>query len=353
MSHLPQRKEKNCLNCGTKVIGKYCHNCGQENTVPEESVWHLVMHFFNDITHFDGKFFTTLKDLLFKPGFLSSEYMMGKRMKYLNPVRMYIFTSFIFFLIFFSLFHFSDKDQKHTRFTFNGKTEEMINALPQQGFDDFTKDLNNGVPMTHEQFHLYMDSVKKNMGILFFDNGKTKQYDSREQYDSAIATGKIKDGWLDRLITYRVIDINSRYHGQNTKLATAFINSLLHHFPQILFVSLPFVALFLKLLYIRRKKFYYVSHAIFSIHFYIFFFIAMLVFMLITKLKDWLHWTWMNYINIALVLLIFFYLYKAMRNFYKQRRGKTLLKYFLFCFSFLFLIVFLFTIFALISVFQI
>ena len=101
MSHIQQRKEKDCLNCGTNVIGKYCHNCGQENIEPKESAWQLISHFINDVTHFDGKFFSTLKDLLFKPGFLSTEYMKGRRASYLNPVRMYLFTSFIFFLIFF------------------------------------------------------------------------------------------------------------------------------------------------------------------------------------------------------------------------------------------------------------
>ena len=103
MSHRPERKEKNCLNCGTTVQGKYCHVCGQENVEPKETFLGMVTHFFNDITHFDGKFFTTLKDLLFKPGFLSAEYMKGRRMRYLNPIRMYVFTSAIFFLIFFSV----------------------------------------------------------------------------------------------------------------------------------------------------------------------------------------------------------------------------------------------------------
>ena len=103
MSHRPERKEKNCLNCGTTVHGKYCHVCGQENAEPKETFWGMVTHFFNDITHFDGKFFTTLKDLLFRPGFLSAEYVKGRRMSYLNPVRMYVFTSAIFFLIFFSI----------------------------------------------------------------------------------------------------------------------------------------------------------------------------------------------------------------------------------------------------------
>src|SRR3990170_1171261 len=103
MSHRPERKEKNCLNCGTTVHGKYCHICGQENVEPKETFWGMTTHFFNDITHFDGKFFTTLKDLLIRPGFLSAEYIKGRRMSYLNPVRMYVFTSAIFFLIFFSV----------------------------------------------------------------------------------------------------------------------------------------------------------------------------------------------------------------------------------------------------------
>ena len=103
MSHGKERKEKDCLNCGTAVYGRYCHVCGQENAEPKETFFGMVAHFFYDITHFDGKFFTTLKDLLFYPGFLSAEYMKGRRMSYLNPIRMYVFTSAIFFLIFFSI----------------------------------------------------------------------------------------------------------------------------------------------------------------------------------------------------------------------------------------------------------
>jgi hypothetical protein len=104
VSHLDERKQKNCLNCNAQVQGKYCHICGQENIEPEENVWHLVTHFFNDITHFDGKFFSTLKLLILKPGFLPAEYKMGRRASYLNPIRMYLFTSFVFFLVFFSLY---------------------------------------------------------------------------------------------------------------------------------------------------------------------------------------------------------------------------------------------------------
>jgi hypothetical protein len=115
VSHLKERKEKNCLNCQTTVIGRYCHVCGQENLEPKESVWHLVTHFFNDITHFDGKFFATVRLLLWKPGFLSREYVAGRRASYLNPIRMYVFTSAFFFLILFALKN--PKDLVHVKET--------------------------------------------------------------------------------------------------------------------------------------------------------------------------------------------------------------------------------------------
>jgi hypothetical protein len=351
MSHLSQRKEKNCLNCGTTVIGKYCHNCGQENIEPKESLSQLVSHFFNDITHFDGKFFSTLKDLLFKPGFLSKEYMNGRRAAYLNPVRMYIFTSFIFFLIFFPLFHITDSEMKDKGFVINGKSEQVINSMSPEDFNNFTKVLNGGMPMTREKFDRYKDSLNPLSGVTVF--GEKSLYNSRPQYDSALKSGSVKDGWLKRNLTYKSIAINNKYHNQSAKLVTDFLNSLLHHFPQILFISLPLVALLLKLLYIRHKQFYYVAHAIFAIHLYIFVFFAMLLLIGISRLEIIVNGNWVNYVNGLITIIVLFYLYKAMRNFYQQRRGKTILKFFLFSITFFFMILSLFVFFAFVSIFQI
>jgi hypothetical protein len=112
-------------------MGRYCQACGQENTEPKETFWHMFTHFFYDITHFDGSFFVTLKDLLFKPGFLSREYMLGRRKKYLHPVRMYVFTSAVFFLVFFSMFYVSEnevsKDQRV-------KVEKSFNKIKEEAF---------------------------------------------------------------------------------------------------------------------------------------------------------------------------------------------------------------------------
>jgi ABC-type multidrug transport system fused ATPase/permease subunit len=353
MSHLPLRKENNCLNCGSTVIGKYCSECGQENTEPEESVWHLISHFFNDVTHFDGKFFSTLKLLLFHPGFLSKEYMNGRRARYLNPIRMYLFTSFIFFLVFFSVFHFNDNQFKKVNFSLQGKTLQQIDSLPPAEFSDFTKLLNDGVPMTREQFKHYRDSTKDNATIHFFDNGDMERYHNKEQYDSAIAKDSIKPGWFKRHLAYKQIELTEKYRNQGDKFLSDFFESIMHHFPQMLFVSLPFVALLLRLLYIRQKKFYYVSHAIFTIHFYIFVFIAMLFEIGIQQLEKLGRLSWLSIVSNLLTFVILFYLYKAMRNFYEQRRLKTIVKYMLFLFSFFILIVILFAAFGFISIFQI
>ncbi len=196
MAHLPERKEKNCLNCGASVIGRYCHSCGQENIEPKETVWHFVSHFINDITHFDGKFFTTLKDLIFKPGFLSKEYVKGKRARYLNPIRMYLFTSFIFFFIFFSVAKFGENLE--ASFTYFGKTEAQVDTMSAVTFANFTSKINNGSPMTRPRYNTFIDSVKKDGGIYFTKN----KYKNAHEYDSFLKTGAIKDNWLERKMVY-------------------------------------------------------------------------------------------------------------------------------------------------------
>lgn len=133
MSHFKERRQKDCLNCGAVVYGRYCHLCGQENIEPKESFWHLVTHFVYDITHFDGKFFSTVKCLLLKPGFLSKEYIRGRRMSYLNPIKMYVFISAFFSLFFFSIFspHINLNEKPTTYKEARDKIETRIEILTE------------------------------------------------------------------------------------------------------------------------------------------------------------------------------------------------------------------------------
>jgi hypothetical protein len=108
----------------------------------------------------------------------------------------------------------------------------------------------------------------------------------------------------------------------------------------------------LKLLYIRRKNYYYVNHSIFSIHFYIFSFIAMLFMFGLSKLNSSLHWGFITFIQVMIGFGIFFYLYKAMRKFYQQRRAKTIIKFFIFCFLLFITVMVLFVAFLFFSLFK-
>jgi hypothetical protein len=329
MSHHPERKEKNCLNCGTIVQGKFCQHCGQENIEPKEGFTHLVKHFLEDITHFDGKVFHSLKYLFTKPGFLPKEYLRGRRATYLNPVRMYILTSAFFFLLFFSFLHKESSYESAT--TMNGVTLTAIDNMDSASFAKFTANINKedkkpAVPMTRTEFNRYRDSVVSTSGITFTNH----RYKSRAEYDSVLASGKKKHNWFERALIRKQIDLNAKYHNDGKQISHAFTNALLHSIPQILFISLPLLALFFKLLYIRRKKdFYYVSHAIFCIYLYIFLFLGLTVIFSLNRLNDMLNSGIVEFLVVMSVIGLFVYEYAAMYKFYGQGKFKTFIKFFL------------------------
>lgn len=353
MSHLRERKEKDCLNCNAEISGRFCAICGQENIEPGENLWHLVSHFFKDITHFDGKFFSSMQYLLVKPGFLSAEYLQGRRASYLNPVRMYVFTSAFFFLIFFNFFA-STENLSPIKFGINGKSPEQVAKMDSSAFADYTRKINRqdhkpDIPMSRQEFAEYAPRQMQTGGFFTTD----RKFKTRAGYDSAIATDTIKDGWLERQVVYRLIDLNIKYKYNSLAIRDAFIQGLLHSIPQMMFLSLPFLALLLKLLYWRRKNFFYVNHAIFSIHLYIFIFITLLAFLGLGRLNDHLNWGFLNFFNTALFFFIFYYTYKAMRNFYQQGRAKTIAKFLILLLLFSFVLLMLFAFFIFFSFFKI
>lgn len=329
MSDHSLRTEKDCLNCGTLVQGRFCHVCGQENKEPKESFWHLVNHFFADITHFDGKFFHSIKYLFTRPGFLPKEYMAGRRASYLNPVRMYIFTSAFFFLVYFSFLH-KNRSEADRIISFNGFTIAEIDNMDSAAFATFTADVNRNdkkpaVPMTREEFKEYQDSSLSTSGIHFTNT----RYKSRDAYDSVLKSGTKKHNWFQRKLIYKEIDANVKYKGDSRALTNAYTNVLIHSIPQMLFISLPLFAFLLKFIYFRRKQFFYLNHAMFTIYLYIFIFLALLIRFTISRINSGLDWSVLKMFNGLLITGIFFYAYKAMHNFYGQGWFKTLMKFLL------------------------
>lgn len=350
MSHGNIRHEKNCLNCGSIVKGPYCHICGQHNVEPQESLLDLLSHFVYDITHFDGKFFKGIKTLLFKPGFLSKEYRRGRRASHINPIRFYVFTSAFFFLIIFSTTSSEDV------ITFGQKESELIaetkllreklsvtkDSASYHAIEAKLKDNDSTLVLYEvlgiiEKTEVVPDSVRNNLLPIIQSEKKgpisfTNLPESMAAYEAeqkALPAGK-RDGFFGRYVTKKEILIDQKYHNRWEDFREKFVEKFLHSIPKMMFVSLPLVAFFLWLLYRRKKQFYYANHAILVIHDYIAIYLIILISSLVKWTHNYIHWKLFGLIQVALGLYGIYYVYKSMRVFYEESRGKTLLKYFIF-----------------------
>ncbi len=372
MSHSKERHEKICLNCNAELTGRYCHICGQENIEPKETVWGLVSHFFYDITHFDGKFFSTTKYLITKPGFLPQEYIKGRRASYLHPIRMYVFSSALFFLIFFTMFK-PDNIAKGNW----GSKKNFIDSAAQL---DIARDLALAGMRSKEDSLEMINTFAEAKAKVIADRAKEKarkdslkkvratrqpdkrttwfeasdEYETVQQYDSVQQALKpeLRDGWWARKAARRNIELSNRWREDNKKFVREMIDTFLHMLPYLLFLSLPLYALLMKLLYFRHKQFYYVEHGIFFIYLYIFTFIFLLLYFSVIELRQATDQGWIGWIEAALIIGGIYYTYKAMRKFYKQGRAMTLLKFFLLNLMATFAMVMLFIFFFTLTLFK-
>lgn len=301
----------------------------------------MVIHFFYDITHFDSKFFETLKDLVTKPGFLSKEYMKGRRASYLHPVKMYVFTSAVFFLLFFSLFSGDATFTLDSPSTMSGndRLEVLAKIESKLRKDSALRSNDSAFNRTMQK----LKEMKDTSRLVTWDDftqlqksytqinltGQSDDYVTVEQYDSAqksLPPGK-RDNWFKSRLTRKEISINTKYAGSPDAAMEKLKYNILHKLPYMLFVSLPLFAFILQVLYIRRRQFYYADHGIFTIHLYIFSFILLLVVFGLSKLQDTTGWDFLGIVMAILFLGLNVYLYKAMRRFYGQGRFKTFIKF--------------------------
>jgi hypothetical protein len=89
-----------CLNCGTAVAANFCPSCGQETTLHVPSAREFLHEFIGHYVALEGKLWKSLTLLLFKPGRLTLDYLQGKRVRYVLPLRLYLTFSIIFFALF-------------------------------------------------------------------------------------------------------------------------------------------------------------------------------------------------------------------------------------------------------------
>ena len=90
--------ERNCLNCGCRLAGDYCHCCGQKAHI-HRSLRAFMGDFIAGLMNFEGKFWRTLPMLAWRPGEMTRRYIEGQRARFISPVALYLFTVFAMFAV--------------------------------------------------------------------------------------------------------------------------------------------------------------------------------------------------------------------------------------------------------------
>ena len=183
--------------------------------------------------------------------------------------------------------------------------------------------------------------------------GNSRQFRSVEHYDSVQNTlprGK-KDGWISKAFTRRGLELKEKYSNDMRQGLNLMWSDFLHKLPYMLFLSLPFFAFILKLLYMRRKNFFYSDHAVFTLYHYIFSFILLMAMLALGQIRDWTGFFWIQWFMITLLFIWSVYLLIEMKIFYRQRWIKTIIKFLLMNSLGFVVIIILFFVFLLISLF--
>jgi len=261
---------KKCKNCDSNFKNNYCSICGQKSgeflTIKE-----IVKEFFENILSLDSKVFVTLKLLIFKPGLLTLEYWNGKKAKYLQPFRLYLFLSVLYFLLtpmikgghYISSKEISKQEKSKALISIRESTEDRVDGI------------------------LWIDFNKQEI-----DSNKLIKY-----FHTGILIAEKRDMTVQGIL----------------------FSSL----PSSMFILMPFMAvIFLQLLY-RKKDLFYSQHLITVIHLHSF---AYLIFTLSNILIAFFQGIW-SYIGLFSNCVFLIYVFMMMKKIYKDSLVKTFLKF--------------------------
>jgi hypothetical protein len=262
-----------CPNCQASVAGNFCHECGQETVLHPPSSREFLHEFIGHYVALEGKLWKSLGLLLFRPGRLTLEYIKGRRVRYVQPLRLYL----TFSLIFFAVLKFSVHDNPHDQINIGHKqSAPAAEARPVN--QDRPGEIRKGSKGVHE------------------------------------VVGRVNQGLADSLVGK--IEHFGDLPGDEQKrlLSTAFYG----YTPYAIFFMMPVFAFYLKVLYLGSGR-RYGEHLLFALHANGFAFLTLTLMMLVPSgfgLAEWLLGLWLA-----------FYLPTAMRRVYGGSRKLTGLRW--------------------------
>lgn len=352
---------RRCENCGAELHGEHCYACGQPTKGLVRHFGSIMGDFADTVFNVDGRIFRTLGPLLFKPGFLSLEYFAGRRVRYVSPVRLFVFTCLIAFLV--------------TRLSVDpgegsapGEGGGLINIGNSEDFDrldsieeierrrdlalaEFDKaategagvpglaiGMRNAATAVEQAAARRIDELRAQQaeGVETDPNASSEPQRPRISFGNDAwdpDTNPLRISWLpeaanQRLNSWvsRAIENSERVRSNPRLLSDAFLDFL----PQTLFVMLPLFALMLKLAYLFKRRLY-MEHLIVALHSHAFLSLAVLLLALATlartALGTGLLHSALGWVEVALIVWMPLYLLIMQKRVYRQGWIMSFLKY--------------------------
>jgi hypothetical protein len=369
-----------CENCGTELRGHYCWNCGQVAVNYHRSFRHVIVDVLDSFLNWDSKFIRSFGLLLWRPGWLTNQFLEGRRVRFLHPLRLYLLVSIVFFLC-------------AKLIPVNG-TNTTVGDLPPEArahlekkmtdlqtkqkdlpfFGITTDDKKPGAPpapsppaepkplvdqkepiappatlapdavvkeaiippttATPSETEALIDEIKSEV-----TTGKKKKAPEKKKSDLHIQVGTNKDGpktpfeaWLQERIKDRI--------GEDGTKAALFVETLRSNLSTMMLFCVPLFAFILKILYIRQKRFY-IEHLVYALNIHAFFYItAILVVLISIGLNMWIPGTPQVLLTVFLSVLVFIQIFISIRRVYRQSWFMTLFKFGLGGFIYLYVLAF-------------
>ena len=264
-----------CENCGAELQGHWCAQCGQPAIDYRRSFRHVIADLLDEFLNWDSKFFATIALLIFKPWRLTNEFLAGKRVRYANPLRLYLLASILFFFavnfgakgIHFDPGKLGSKDRAELEADLKNtdlppEAREKLQALLQESSPSPTPSpvtsASSPPPSAEtEQQKKQYGKIGERPFVAFDDAKSTTPF---ERWIEARAKEKMGE------------------HG--TKMGL-FISTLFSNLPYMMLCCIPLFAFVLKVLYVRRHIFY-IDHLIYALHIHTFFYTAVMLIVLAT-----------------------------------------------------------------------